>query len=233
MTDKIADARGFDENLCRTPFTKGARFLSLPACSAAATTFRGHSSSMAQGHRLASPHLYDFLPGLDVNEIEATHIGCVVDINPDPERLLYGQFKKAVDFYSMSDGRPICRHPLHLPEGSPPKIASKTRNFPIPIGRLMTSHQLCTPFPGGLETESASGRTDEPIPPLICSRRPSVLDEETSQTMHVRANLVRNCPFTFVAPPRYLGRETVAATAMSHDCSLNMNRPGLAGGSNS
>lgn len=60
--------------------------------------------------------------------IEATHIGYVVDINRNPERLLYGPFKKAADFYSMSDGRPICRPPLHLPEGSPPRIASNTRN---------------------------------------------------------------------------------------------------------
>jgi len=57
------------------------------------------------------PEVYDFLPGLGVTTIAATHSRYVADLNHDPEDLVYGTFSRAVIARHTAQGTPIYTEP--------------------------------------------------------------------------------------------------------------------------
>lgn len=53
------------------------------------------------------PELYDFLPRLGIATVVATHSRYVVDLNRDPDGLVYGDFFQALIARNTADGAPI------------------------------------------------------------------------------------------------------------------------------
>jgi len=153
MTNTLAVASEFDQVLYRIGQPASGRSIAVVASLPHSGTFVPPSianeftplhQTWLRNTDWHLPQVYDFLPELGVTTITATHSRYVVDLNRDPERMLFGSFKEAVIFDSMFDGTPIYQQ---LPDSNdlPQRLASYHSPYHQAlsniIGGLLNSHE--------------------------------------------------------------------------------------------